>query len=161
MNTFYIILLTLVIYSSISTITYMITKENEEVLCAFGLGIVGLSLSGILRVVERIVSIFRYHIGKRSIFEEKATGDRYKCKTNDADDIWHWTEGYKLIKRYAKKNEWKDIPDFSKEFIEHSKINCDNCMYDDECCCDWPYDEVRCKHDQWGKVIEFDEFKKK
>ena len=161
MNTFYIILLTLIVYSSISTITYIITKENEDVLCAFGLGIVGLSLSGILRVVERIVRMFRYHIGKRSIFEEKATGNRYKCKTKDSDDIWHWTEGYKLIKRYAKKNEWKDIPDFSKEFIEKSKINCDNCMYDDECCCDWPYDEVRCKHDQWGKVIEFDRFEKK
>ena len=161
MNTFYIILLTLIVYSSISTITYIITKENEDVLCAFGLGIVGLSLSGILRVVAKIVRMFRYHIGKRSICEEKATGNRYKCKTKDSEDIRGWTEGYKLIKRYAKKNEWKDIPDFSKEFIEHSKINCDNCMYDYECCCDWPYDEVRCKHDQWGRVIEFDEFKKK
>ena len=161
MNIFYVVLITLVVYSSISTIIYLITKENEDVLCAFGLGIVGLSLSGILRVVEKIVRMFRYHIGKRSIFEEKSTGDRYKCKTKDSEDIRCWTEGYKLIKRYAKKNEWKDIPDFSKEFIEKSKINCDNCKYDAECACDFPYDGVRCKHDQWGRVIEFDEFKKK
>ena len=27
--------------------------------------------------------------------------------------------------------------------------------------CDYPYDRVRCKHDEWGAVLEFDKFESK
>lgn len=154
------VIATLVVYSLISTITYLITDENEEVITGFGLGIVGLLLAGTIKMACKIVDIFKYHIGKRSIFIEENTGNKYKCKPKDADDIYCWVWGYKLTKKYAKKSEWVGIPDFSKEFIEISKRNCDNCKYDKECLWDYPYERIKCKHDEFGRVLEFDKFEK-
>lgn len=161
MNIFYIVLITLIAYSIISTLAYIISKDNEDVAIAFGLGIFGLTLGGILMIVHKIKNKFKYHIGKRSIFEEECTGNKYKCKVKDASDV-EWVAGYKIVKRYAEKSEWIDIPDFSKEFIEKSKINCNHCKYNNPggCMCDYPYDKVRCKHDEFGAVLEFDKFKR-
>lgn len=153
-----IILITLVAYSLVSTIVYLIT-DNEDAVIAFGLGVVGLTLSGILKIVYKIRSLFMYHIGKRSIFEEESSGSKFKCRTSNTNDI-QWVSGYKLIKRYATKTEWVNIPDFSKVFIEKSKRNCDHCRYnkvcDDEC-----LESIKCKHDEYGTVLEFDKFEKK
>lgn len=159
MNIFYIVLITLVAYSLISTIVYLIT-DSEDVIIAFGLGIVGLTLSVIMKVVYKIKNLFKYHIGKRSIFEEECSGNKYKCKTSDTNDI-QWVSGYKLVKRYASKSECINIPDFSKSFVENSKRNCDRCKYDKECECEYPYKKVKCKHDGYGTVLEFDKFEKR
>ena len=162
MNILYIVLVTLVIYSLISTFAYIISKDNENIAIAFGLGIFGLTLGGILMIVRKVTNEFKYHIGKRSIFEENSTGNKYKCKVKDASDI-EWISGYKIVKRYAVKDEWLDIPDFSRKFIENSKINCSHCKYYNtgKCMCDYPYDGIRCKHDDFGEVLEFDKFEKK
>ena len=159
MNVFYIVLITLAVYSLVSTILYLIT-DNEDIVIAFGLGFIGLTLSGIMKMIYKIKKLFRYHIGKRSIFEEVSSGNKYKCKTNNTDDI-QWVSGYKLIKRYASKTEWIDIPDFSEEIVENSKRNCGHCKYDKECECEYPYIKVRCKHDGYGTVLEFNKFEKK
>lgn len=159
MNIFYIVLITLAIYSLVSTILYLIT-DNEDIVIAFGLGFVGLTLSGIMKIIHKIKNLFKYYIGKRSIFEEVSSGNKYKCKTSDTNDI-QWVSDYKLIKRYAAKPEWTDIPDFNKEFVENSKINCDHCKHNKECECEYPYIKVRCKHDGYGTVLEFDKFEKK
>ena len=156
MSAFYIILLTLIVYSLVATIVFIITKENEDVAIVFGLGVVGLVLVGVSKVIHKIINKFKYHIGKRSIFIEESTGKKYKCKVKDSQDIG-WVSGYKIVRRYAEKSEWRDIPDFSKEFISNSKINCDNCKYDNECD-QFPYYKVKCKHDEYGRVLEFDKF---
>lgn len=154
-----IIILTLVVYSLIAMVVYVITGQNEDVLAMFGLGIVGIFLLGVHKLIVKIRDVFKYKVGKRSIFEEEATGKKYKCKTNDTHNV-SWVEGYKLIKRYAIKSEWCNIPDFDNEFIEHSKINCDNCKHDKECQCGYPYTKIKCKHDEYGAVLEFDKFEK-
>lgn len=159
MNIFYIVLITLVAYSLISTIVYLIT-DNEDIVIAFGLGIVGLTLSVIMKVIYKIKNLFKYHIGKRSVFEEVSSGNKYKCKTSDTNDI-QWVSGYKLIKRYAVKSECIGVPDFSKSFIENSKRNCDRCKYDKECDGSYSYESIKCKHDEYGKVLEFDKFEKR
>ena len=148
------VIATLVVYSLISTITYLITDENEEVITGFGLGIVGLLLAGTIKMACKIVDIFKYRIGKRSIFTEKSTGNKYKCKTKDSDDIYYWLSDFKLVKRYAVKSEWIDIPDFSEEFIKNSKKNCDHCKYINEC----SNTKIKCKHDEIGNIVEFDKF---
>lgn len=153
-------MITLAAYSLISTITYLIT-DNEDIVIAFGLGIVGLSISVISRIIDIIRKLFKYHIGKRSIFEEESSCSKYKCKTSNTNDV-QWITGYKLIKRYAVKSEWINIPDFSKEFIENSKRNCDRCKYDNEYCNrEYTNENIKCKHDDYGKVLEFDKFEKK
>ena len=158
MNTFYTILITLVVYSLISTVIFIISRENENILYAFGLGFIGFLLLIVIRIIHKIVELFKYHIGKRSIFEEESNGSKFKCRTADTDDIL-WDSDYKLLKRYAKKTEWINIPDFSKGFIENSKRNCNRCKYDKEC--EYPYKKAKCKHDRYGTILEFDKFEKK
>ena len=156
----YTVFITLMVYSLISTIIFIITRENEDILMAFGLGIIGLLLFVVMRIIEKVAKLFKYHIGKRSIFEEVSSGNKYKCKTSVTNDIG-WLSGYKLIKRYTSKSEWIDIPDFSKKFVENSKRNCDRCKHDKECVCEYPYTKIKCKHNGFGSVLEFDKFEKK
>ena len=159
MNAFYIAVLTLIIYSLISTVVFVITKENEDVLAIFGLGIVGLVLLCITNIIYKIKNKLKYHINKRSIFEEVATGNKYKCKVSDSHNV-DWVPGYRLVKRYASRSEYIDIPDFSKDFIEKSRKNCDNCKYNKECDYNYPRNTIKCKND-YGIIIEFDKFEKK
>ena len=58
MNTLTIIILTLLIYSAISTFVYLISDENEDVLFVFGVGIVGLLLAGIISIISSFISFF-------------------------------------------------------------------------------------------------------
>lgn len=164
MNTVYIVLITLIIYSVIATIVYIISGENDEVIAAFGLGIFGLALWGVMNIIHKIKNQFKWHIGKRSIFKNRFTGELFKCKVKEAVDM-SWMYDYKIVKRYAAKDEWRDIQDFSAEFIELSKCNCSNCKYDKECVHDdrdYPYyNAIRCKHNEYGNVVEFDKFEKK
>lgn len=138
---------------------YIISGEDEDVIVAFRLGIVGLSLLGITRIIFKIRNLFKCHIGKCSIFEEESSGNKYKCNTKDTNDI-QWVSGYKLIRRYVAKSECVSIPDFSKSFVENSKRNCDHCKHDKGCECEYPYTKVRCKHDEFDTVLEFDKFEK-
>ena len=154
------VLLTLLIYSLIATIVYIISGENDEILEAFGLGIVGLGFLGVVNTIRGIKHYIKYNCEKRSIIKKVSNGALYRCKTKDTEDIRCWVSGYELVKRYAPKSEWKGLPDFSKEFIDKSKRNCNHCKYDKECDCDFPYDNIKCKHDKYGLVLEFDQFEK-
>ena len=69
-----------------------------------------------------------------------------------------------MIKRYATKDEWKDLTPFTKEQIELAQRNCDKCKYDGSCTFDmWraSLDKIKCKHDNFGTVTEFGKFEKK
>lgn len=158
METLNIIIATIIVYSAISTVAYIISKENDDVLAAFGLGIVGLLLIGIMSIIRKIIYQCKYRIGKRSIFVEEATHNNYKCNPKYADDINGWNSGYRLVKRYASKNEYKNIPDFSKEFIENALRNCDHCKHNDVC---GYHTKPKCKHNEIEQVLEFDKFEKK
>ena len=126
--------------------------------------LISLSLIFILNLIRSIRKKFLYHIGKRAIFKHKKTGELFKCKVKDTKNI-EWLYDYKIVKRYATKAEWRDVPDFSKELLDLSKCNCDNCKYDKECVVDhrdYPhYNKIKCKHDEYGLILEFDMFDKK
>ena len=159
MNTIMIVILTLVIYSTISTICFIISNENEELITYFGLGIVGVTGMLVIKFIHFLKELFCYRIGKRSIYEEKETKKQYVCKLKENANM-HWLADYKMIKRYATKEEWKNLPYLPKEVIERSKINCNNCKYDKECQCDFPYDKIKCKN-EYGTVLNFEKFEKK
>ena len=161
MNVLAIVLDTLIIYSLISFSVFLLSNENEDVFAFFGMGITGWIIFGLYYIIERISNHFKYHHNKRSIFLEESTGNKYICKVKDAEYFSLWMNGYRVIKRYANKSEWKDIPYLSDELIEKSKMNCDNCKYDEECVCEFPYDKIKCKHDKYGTVLEFDKFEKR
>ena len=86
-------------------------------------------------------------------------GNKVICHTKDANDI-NWKENYKFVKRYAIKSEWNELPMISEDILEKCKINCSHCKFDSECYCSYPYTKIKCKHDEFGTVIEFDKFKK-
>ena len=155
MNTLNIIILTLLIYSVLAVAIYFISGENDDVLVYFGMGIAGWALLILFQIIASIQRLIKYY-DKRSIFKEESTGNKYVCHLKDTDDIYCWTKGYKLVKRYAPKSEWKDLPYFDKEFIDRSKRNCDNCKHDRVCAHGGAY--VKCKHDEYGTVTEFDKF---
>lgn len=111
MNTLLIIFFTLVIYSVISTVAYLLSGQNENVLCYFGLGIVGLLIEGICRLIDKVRRFFRYH-GKRSILENLDTGIKYQYPPSRTDQIWAQEENIRIVKRYAIKEEWKQYPVF-------------------------------------------------
>lgn len=148
----------MVIYSAITTIIIEITHENDDVigLCAFG--IVGCFLILISKIICKIRNYFKYHYNKRSIFMDK-DGNKVICHTKDANDV-NWNENYKFVKRYAIKSEWNKLPMISEDILEKCKINCSHCKFDRECDCSYPYIKIKCKHDEFGTVIEFDKFEK-
>lgn len=156
MSIFCIGIITLLCYSGVATIVYLLAGQREEVAALFGLGIVGGIILLITKFGNALCGIYKYRIGKRSIFVEDSTGTKYKCKTAETDNIILWTEGYTLQKRYATKCEWQDVPDFNTDFLDTAKINCDNCKYDNEC-----RKHLKCTHDDFGAVLEFNMFEKR
>ena len=159
MSTLHIILITLIIYSAITTAIYMLSGEREDILWYSGLGIVGLLLLCFFRVKYEIERFFKYR-GKRSIFEDVESKQRYKCRISQSHDI-KWLAQYRLIDQIADKEEWKDIPDFPNDVIKESRRNCNRCKYDERCNYDCQYSRIKCKHDEFGAILEFDKFEKK
>lgn len=159
MNPFYIIAITLVVYSMIATILYLIF-DKESILQTFGLGVFGIVFWAVAGIIIKIITYVRC-INRRSIFKDKKTKKLYKCKIRDTNDVL-WDDRYEIVKRYAKISDWESLPDFSKDFIEKVKRNCDHCKYFDECIFDHPYNvNIRCKHSDHGEVLEFDKFERK
>ena len=154
-NLLYGVIIGLTVYSFISTITICITNEDEDVIMYFALGICGLILNCTCWCISKVIHWHKYH-DKRSIIINKETMERKWCKLKDADDIIGWHEGYNFIKRYSDKSEWNKLESFSDEFIEWSKQNCDNCKYDKEC--GKGNYNIKCKHDIYDSVLEYDAF---
>lgn len=127
------ILLTLVVYSAIATTVFLLTKQNETVIGYFGLGIVGCTLSVLCGWFKKLKKLIECR-NKRSIFCCEKDGINRYCNLKDTNDIYHWIEGYKLVKRYAPKDEWKSLQPFDKEFIKRSKRNCNHCIHDNKEC---------------------------
>lgn len=150
------VIITLVVHSVIGTALYILTNENEDFIIGYGIGIVGMSLCGLLTVKRKFDIWYKYK-DKRSIFEDE-DGSKYYCEIKYAKDFdWH----YDVVKRYADKVEWENLTPFTKEQIEFAKRNCDRCKYQDDCTFDMfrkSLDRVRCEHDVYGYVTKFDKF---
>ena len=108
------VILTLLIHSLIGTVIYIATDENDTFIAYYGLGVIGLLLSGFFYIV-RLIKRWWHNHDKRSIFENE-NGNRFYCEVKYAEDFsWHYD---KMVKRYATKDEWKDLTPFTKEQIE-------------------------------------------
>lgn len=156
-------IIVLTVHSLIGTVLVIATKENEEVAINYTVGFIGWTISLFSSIIGRI-RLWNKHRDKRSIFINVETRKQYWCKLKDADDIDDWVKGYVFVKRYAPKDEWSILEPFDEEFIENSKRNCNHCKYDKDCTFDMyreSLDRIRCKHDVFGAVTEFDKFEKK
>ena len=154
-------IITLSIQSLIGTVLAIATREDEDFTTYYAVGFIGWIVSLFCLIVRRIIHWNKYH-DKRSIFKNEETGKQYWCRLKDTNDIT-WVKGYKLVKRYAPKSEWCSLDTFDKSFIENSKCNCEHCKYDESCTFSYygeGQDKIRCKHDEYGTVTEFDKFEK-
>lgn len=155
------VIIILLIHSLIGTILYIATNENDEVITYYGIGVIGCVLASFFAIGRRISKWWKYH-DKRSIFEDE-DGNKFYCNPKYAKDFeWHYAN--ELVKRYATKDEWKDLKPATKEQIGTAQKNCDNCKHDGRCTFDMyraSLDRIRCKHDMFGVVTEFDKFEKK
>lgn len=156
-NTLNIILITLIVYSFIGTIAYVVTGENDDVLFAFGLGIFGLAILFIIRLLNKINKYLR-HSKLCSVYKDVETGKLYKCKVKHSKNM-DWMRKYEIVKRYGKRDEYENVPWISNDVIKESEINCDNCIYNNVC--DTYGSEIKCKHTEFGEVIVFDKFERK
>lgn len=151
----------MLIHSFIGTIVFIITNKNENFATYYAIGIIGCVTSGFCYVIKLIKKWWFNH-SRRSIFEDE-NGNRLYCEIKYANDFdWHYNK-WTMINKYAIKDDWKDLTPFTKEQIELAKRNCDRCKYDD-CTFDiWrkSLDKIKCKHDAFGIVTEFDKFEKK
>lgn len=87
----------------------------------------------LIKLIRKIINLNKYR-NKKSIIEITETGEQRWCNLKDANDIYGWHKGYKLIKRYVDKDEWNVLKPFDKEFIIQCKRNCDNCIHDRKEC---------------------------
>ena len=153
------VIATLLIHSLIGMIIYIVTNENDDFAAYYATGIIGWIVSSFCCLV-RLIKKWHFNHDKRSIFKDE-NGNKFYCEvkyTNDFD--WH----YDIVKRYATKDEWQDLIPFTKEQIEFAQRNCDRCKYDGSCTFDmWrvSLDKIKCKHDNFGTVTEFDKFERK
>lgn len=129
-----IVFLTLFICSFVKTIVLLITDENETLKNIFSYGIFGCFIAFICKIIRVVKNKIKYHLNKRSIFEDKITHIKYCCKTKYTNDVIDSASNkYTLIKRYANKYDWKNLPSFTNEEISNFCIRCYNCKYNDIC----------------------------
>lgn len=131
------IALTLLIYSGIVCVIYLITGK-KSIPFWFGVGIVGIVVYAVSYVVNKIVRWYKYRLGKRTIIEDIKTGNKYRCKTNDDILRQLLINEYRVALRWGKKSDWKDVPEIPKEIrakITERREHLNSIIYDrcDDC----------------------------
>lgn len=153
------------LYSLVATILY-ITLDNDTVTGLLAVGPVGWVLSVIVFLIDSVGRFFKYHFKKMSIWDD-GNGNLYYVTPKMYWDIRHCelAKGYKLVKRYASKSEWKNLQTFPDEFLEACLINCRHCVHREECDVNYEHGKpILCKVEKYsGAIVEYDhyEFDKK
>jgi hypothetical protein len=123
-----IVTFAMLIHSVIGTVIFIATNENEDFAVYYAIGFVGWIVC-LIGYVYRLLKRMLRHYTKRSIFEDEE-GSKFYCPIKYCDDFyWH----YKMVRRYAAKEEWKNLRSCSEEEIKQAIMNCDRCKYDKEC----------------------------
>lgn len=117
MEYFYGALLGILVYTLIATILIIILDEKEEVVVFLATGIFGIIISLVGKLIRRISKYIK-RIRYRSIIVDKDTGESYYCGVEHYDNFFLYSTKFKRVKRYAKKDEWKDLPKVSQEMLD-------------------------------------------
>ena len=112
-NIIAIIIATLLIQSMIMTTIVLISDNNEDVAYICAIGIFGLFLILIIGLGKLVHNFFRYNYFKQAIFIDK-DNNRFRCNPKYYYYLILNSKNYKAIKRYAGKQEWKELPKIPK-----------------------------------------------
>lgn len=160
-----LVLIIWLLCSLVSTILY-IAFDNDTLTGLLAVGPVGWILSVIVILVDKVRRFFKYHYKKMSIWDD-GNGNLYYVTPKMYWDIIHCelAKGYKLVKRYAPKSEWKDLQTFPDDFLEACLLNCKHCVHREECDANYEHGKpILCKVEKYsGAIVEYDhyEFDKK
>ena len=159
-----LVLIIWLLCSLVSTILY-IAFDNDTVTGLLAVGPAGWVLSVIVFLIDSVGRFFKYHFKKMSIWDD-GNGNLYYVTPKMNWDIRHCelAKGYKLVKRYAPKSEWKDLKTFPDDFLEACLLNCKHCVHREECDAnDERGQSILCKTDEFGTIVVYDhyEFDKK
>ena len=119
-NIIAIIIATLLIQSLIMTAIVFISNNNEDVAYICAVGIFGLFLILIIGFGKLVHNFFRYNYFKQSIFADK-NDNRFRCNPKYYYYLIWNSKNYKAIKRYAGKQEWKELPEIPKTELQGYK----------------------------------------
>jgi hypothetical protein len=145
MSVLTIVIITVLVYSAITCFIFIVSNEDEDVAAYLAIGLLGIILIPGIALIKKLIWLKRFG-GKRSIIFDNAEDKHYWCKISDADDFSGWFNRYKLITRYAPKEEWRKYDKISKEKIDKSKQNCDHCAIN---CAEYYGTESKCKTDAY------------
>lgn len=118
-----IVVITLVLYSVLSTLFYVALKENEEILAFFGMGIVGWIICLLVFIVT---SIIKFIDGNKWTLVTK-DDLLYKVRARHRRNVASKGE----FKISLKQKDWLEIksyPNVPKEYIKECSKNCMNCI---------------------------------
>lgn len=147
------------LYSVFCTILIFIF-DNDTLIQILAIGPFGWCLVGIQTLWRKINRYFKQSYKKMSIWDD-GKGNLFRAKPEIYLDIRHCalSKDYKLIKRYAKKSEWKDLPMFSNDFLRVCLTNCDRCIHRKECDAREEHEkQILCKTDDFGCITEYNQY---
>ena len=123
MDVLKIVLITIFIYSLITTLIIIISNFNDTVIEICAYGIVGMILLGIKTIIFKIINFYKYHYKKVSIFKDREE-KLYFCKTKDTNYYCqNENSQLHLIKRYVLLNREELFKYISeKDYINHNYI---------------------------------------
>jgi len=119
-NIIAIIIATLLIQSLIMTAIVLISNNNEYVTYICAVGIFGLFLMFIIGLGQLVRDYFKYNYFEQDIFIDK-DNNRFRSNPKYYYYLIGNSKNYKAIKRYAGKQEWKELPKISETELQGYK----------------------------------------
>jgi hypothetical protein len=107
------IIATIFIYNLLGAILYLATKENETVLCFWGLGLVGIITNLITLIYSKVMTAWK-NKNFKALLVDTDTNKRYYCDSKDADYFIYEDERFQNLKfdretvdKYTIKDGWR------------------------------------------------------
>ena len=161
MSIWKVVIITLVIYSCIGLLIYIVTDGFSYALDLWGLGIFGLFFLCVCEFLCLIDFVKTYLVSKRrcSIFEEESSHEKFKCAVDDTGDVSR-LPGYKLVADSILRKFCTEIPDIPIEVLHEARsTSCSYCKHGSVCCQN--FRERWCSHDELGLILKYDKFERK
>jgi hypothetical protein len=102
------------------TAIVLISNNNEYVTYICAVGIFGLFLMFIIGLGQLVRDYFKYNYFEQDIFIDK-DNNRFRSNPKYYYYLIGNSKNYKAIKRYAGKQEWKELPKISETELQGYK----------------------------------------
>lgn len=116
-HTWFCALISICIYMFICTLLVLCFGDSQDFLFFLATGIFGVIIWIIAQILNKMLKLFRKY-KYRSIIIDMTSGAKYQCPTKYFNYFPDPHFNYRTYKRYASKDEWKDLPELSLDILE-------------------------------------------